>query len=258
MLTNNKIKYIKSLEHKKYRKQHQVFVVEGEKMVLELLNSQYIIHELFVSQSFLEKHQAMVPANFAPIVVSETELKKASFLQTATQALAIAGIKSQTFNKPQTEELVLGLDHIQDPGNLGTIIRTALWFGVKKIFCSPDTVDVYNPKVIQSTMGAIFHVDLYYTELESLIHAYKQAQIPIYGTLLQGKNLYAKNLTKGGLLLMGNESKGLSEKLSQQVDQALLIPPFPAESEQMESLNVSIATALVLAEFRRQTLKPEN
>jgi TrmH family RNA methyltransferase len=252
MLSNTKIKFIKSLELKKYRKQQACYVVEGEKMVLELLQSKYPLLELYITDAFFEKHRALIPAQPAAVRVDEKSLKKASQLQTATQALALVAINDTEISLPKTDELVLALDHIQDPGNLGTIIRSALWFGVKTIYCSNDTVDVYNPKVVQATMGALFRVNVVYTDLDRLIKEAKKQNLPLIGTQLNGTNLYQEKLPKGGILLMGNESKGLSENLSQHLDYSLLIPSFPAENRQMESLNVSVATALVLAEFRRR------
>ncbi|PKP08725.1 MAG: RNA methyltransferase [Bacteroidetes bacterium HGW-Bacteroidetes-4] len=254
MLTNNKIKFIKSLEHKKYRKQHACYVVEGEKMVLELLQSKYSLLELYITDAFMQKHPALIPTQPVPVKVDEKTLKKASHLQTATQALALVAIKDGEILLPKANELALALDHIQDPGNLGTIIRSALWFGIKTIYCSIDTVDVYNPKVVQATMGALFRVNVVYTDLDRLIEQAKKEHLPLIGTRLDGTNLYQEKLPNGGIILMGNESKGLSVNLSQHLDFSLLIPSFPAETRQMESLNVSVATALVLAEFRRQQI----
>jgi TrmH family RNA methyltransferase len=252
MLSNTKIKFIKSLELKKYRKQQACYVVEGEKMVLELLQSKHPLLELYITDAFMQKHHALVPSQPVPEMVDEKTLKKASHLQTATQAMALVAIQDAPTSFPKANELVLALDHIQDPGNLGTIIRSALWFGVKTIYCSNNTVDVYNPKVVQATMGALFRVNVVYTDLERLIEEAKKQQLPLIGTRLDGANLYQQKLPKGGIILMGNESKGLSENLSQHLDYSLLIPSFPAENRQMESLNVSVATALVLAEFRRR------
>lgn len=253
MLSNTKIKFIKSLELKKYRKQHACYVVEGEKMVLELLQSKYPLLELYITDAFQEKHRTLIPSQPVAVRVDEKSLKKASYLQTATQALALVAIKDAEISLPKADELVLALDHIQDPGNLGTIIRSALWFGVKTIYCSNDTVDVYNPKVVQATMGALFRVNVVYTDLDMLIEEAKKQNLPLIGTQLNGTNLYQEQLPEGGILLMGNESKGLSENLSKHLDYSLLIPSFPAETRQMESLNVSVATALVLAEFRRRS-----
>lgn len=252
MLSNNKIKFIKALELKKYRKQHTCYVVEGEKMVVELLKSKHSVMELYVTEAFQQKHPALIPSHPVPVRVDEKTLKKVSQLQTASQALAVVAIENAEISLPKANELVLALDHIQDPGNLGAIIRSALWFGVKTIYCSSNTVDVYNPKVVQATMGALFRVNVVYTDLAVLIEEAKKQHVALIGTHLKGTNIYEEKLPKGGMILMGNESQGLSENLSKHLDYSLLIPSFPSETRQMESLNVSVATALVLAEFRRR------
>jgi TrmH family RNA methyltransferase len=258
MLTNNKIKLIKSLEFKKFRKQYQAFVVEGEKMLLELLESNYTIQELYVTEAFFQKYQHTHPKLEQALLLSEAELKKASQLQTATHGLAVVEMNQNQEINLNPKDLYLALDNIQDPGNLGTLIRTALWFGVETIFCSPDTVDVYNPKVIQATMGAVFKIQVIYSDLNVLVQQARIAKLPLMGTQLNGNNIYTSQVPKNGIIFMGNESKGLSDELAEMLDLSLKIPAFPEQSNRMESLNVSVAAALVLAEFRRQIIEPKN
>ncbi len=255
MLSNNKIKLIKSLEFKKFRKHHQAFVVEGEKMVCELLESNYPIQELFVTNDFFYKYQNLIEKRTQATLVSPEELKKASQLQTANQALAMVGMQTTTNQTIPENKLYLALDNVQDPGNLGTIIRTALWFGIDTVFCSPNTVDVYNPKVIQATMGAVFKVQVVYIELKTLMQQAREINLPLIGTQLHGTNIYTSQLPVNGIIVLGNESKGLSDHLTQMLDISLKIPAFPEQSAQMESLNVSVAAALVCAEFRRRPMQ---
>lgn len=255
MLSNNKIKWIRALEQKKYRKETGCFVVEGEKMVKELLNSSFKTMEVYATQTLFTELQLIAGKKIEIQLVSEPELERISQLKTPNQVLAVAQLPEDSGNIELLTGLSIALDNIQDPGNMGTIIRTAAWFGIKDIFCSPDTVDVYNPKVVQASMGALFKVNLKYVQLESLLIKAKAKNIPIFGTRLNGTNLYKKVLPKDAIILMGNESKGLSVELSSKVDENLMIPSFPAEVANIESLNVSIATAVICAEFRRQMVK---
>lgn len=252
MLSQNKIKFIRSLDAKKNRQHHNCFVVEGEKMVLELLRSNFEIIELFILSDFLVNHDKQINKGVAVTEVSEMELKKISSLKTPNLALAITKIPDHKYDQHSYDSLSLALDNIQDPGNFGTLIRTANWFGVTTIFCSNDTVDAYNSKVVQSTMGAIFRTKIIYVDLlQTLIDAKKRGQI-IYGTLLDGDNLYTVDLKNKGLIVLGNESNGISKAIQNLIDKKIRIPNFPEEVKTMESLNVGIANAIVLAEFRRQ------
>jgi len=254
MLSQNKIKFIRSLDIKKNREQHQCFLVEGEKMVLELLDSNFKTLELFALKSFISSHSKNIDKNIPVIEISEQELNKISSLKTPNQALAVAKIPDAKLNTKTSLELCIALDNIQDPGNMGTIIRTANWFGVTTIFCSTDTVDAYNSKVIQATMGAIFRTTVFYGDLTIFINEAKKNGQPIYGTMLDGKNLYEADLKKNGLIVLGNESKGISKPIQNLIDNKIRIPNFPEDSSDMESLNVAIASAIVLAEFRRQSV----
>jgi TrmH family RNA methyltransferase len=254
MLSINQIKFIKSLEHKKYRRTNQCFVVEGEKMVLELMNSNFEIIDVFATAPFIQFHFNKKKPVIKITEISDAELNKISFLQAPNQVLAIAKLPKPKPIDFNASELMVALDGIQDPGNLGTIIRTISWFGVSHLYCSPDTVDAFNPKVVQSTMGAIFRTQLNYAPLSEVILQAKKNGTPVIGTLLTGKNIYTQPFPKNALLIMGNESKGISMELRSQLDLEILIPSFPENAQTNESLNVSVATALVCAEFRRRQL----
>ncbi len=250
MLSKNKIKYIHSLELKKNRKEEGVFIAEGHKLVGDLLGH-FPCKLIIALPNWLEKNPKVIADEI--IEVTPDELSRASLLKTPQDVLAI-------FEQPHYEtstdimkhSLCLALDDVQDPGNLGTIIRLADWFGIENIFCSHGTVDVFNPKVIQATMGALARVKLHYCDLASLISSLKE--IPIYGTFLDGNNIYGENLSQNGLIIMGNEGNGVSKEVSQLINKRLYIPNYPTSRETSESLNVAIATAIVCAEFRRRSM----
>lgn len=247
MISKNKIKYIRSLELKKNRNKEGKFVAEGFKVVDDLLALQPA--DLIVAtQEWLHgKHFA---AQTEVIEVTEEELKKVSFLQHPQQVLAVFRQATSGDYSINTSELSLALDGVQDPGNLGTIIRIADWFGITHIYCSQDTADVYNPKVVQATMGSIARVKVEYGNLLALVESLP-ADVPIYGTLLDGDNIYQQQLENRGLIVMGNEGKGISPALAKKVNRRLLIPNFPEGRATADSLNVAIATAITCSEFRR-------
>ena len=265
MISKNKIKYIRSLELKKNRNKEGKFVAEGFKVVDDLLALQPA--DLIVAtQEWL--HGKHLADQTEVIEVTEEELKKVSFLQHPQQVLAVfrqdtgcnkqdsnnsqeeAEEKNFGFSKINTQELSLALDGVQDPGNLGTIIRIADWFGITHIYCSQDTADVYNPKVVQATMGSIARVKVEYGDLLGLVESLP-ADVPVYGTLLDGDNIYQQQLENRGLIVMGNEGKGISPALAKKVNRRLLIPNFPEGRATADSLNVAIATAITCSEFRR-------
>ena len=254
MISKNKIKYIRSLELKKNRNKEGVFVAEGHKVVDDLLALQPAL--LIVATAEWIKGKQL-GAETEVIEVTDEELKKVSFLQHPQQVLAVfrqdqaTAIDSFGFSGIDTTELSLALDGVQDPGNLGTIIRIADWFGITHIYCSQDTADVYNPKVVQATMGSIARVKVEYGNLLGLVESLP-ADVPVYGTLLDGENIYQQPLENRGLIVMGNEGKGISPALAQKVNRRLLIPNFPEGRPTADSLNVAIATAITCAEFRRQ------
>ena len=247
MISKNKIKYIRSLELKKNRNKEGKFVAEGFKVVDDLLALQPA--DLIVAtQEWLHgKHFA---AQTEVIEVTEEELKKVSFLQHPQQVLAVFRQATSGNYSINTSELSLALDGVQDPGNLGTIIRIADWFGITHIYCSQDTADVYNPKVVQATMGSIARVKVEYGNLLALVESLP-ADVPVYGTLLDGDNIYQQTLENRGLIVMGNEGKGISPALAKKVNRKLLIPNFPEGRATADSLNVAIATAITCSEFRR-------
>lgn len=251
MLSKNKIKYIRSLELKKNRKEEKVFVAEGHKLVGDLLGH-FDCKLLIATKNWLQDKPQMKAGEI--IEVSNEELSKASFLKTPQEVLAIfAQPDYLTDISVIRNSLCLALDDVQDPGNLGTIIRLADWFGIEHIFCSTNTVDVYNPKTIQATMGGIARVKLHYCSLIELIKQLNDT--PIYGTFLNGNNIYKEQLSKNGLIIMGNEGNGVSREVESLINKRLYVPNYPQERETSESLNVAIATAVVCAEFRRQALQ---
>ena len=254
MISKNKIKYIRSLELKKNRNKEGVFVAEGHKVVDDLLALRPALL-IVATAEWLKGKQ--LGADTEVIEVTDEELKKVSFLQHPQQVLAVfrqdqaTAIDHFGFSGIDTSELSLALDGVQDPGNLGTIIRIADWFGITHIYCSQDTADVYNPKVVQATMGSIARVKVEYGNLLGLVESLS-ADVPVYGTLLDGENIYQQPLENRGLIVMGNEGKGISPALAQKVNRRLLIPNFPEGRPTADSLNVAIATAITCAEFRRQ------
>lgn len=247
MISKNKIKYIRSLELKKNRNKEGKFVAEGFKVVDDLLALQPA--DLIVAtQEWL--HGKHLADQTEVIEVTEEELKKVSFLQHPQQVLAVFRQAQDGDFSINTQELSLALDGVQDPGNLGTIIRIADWFGITHIYCSQDTADVYNPKVVQATMGSIARVKVEYGNLLGLVESLP-ADVPVYGTLLDGDNIYQQQLENRGLIVMGNEGKGISPALAKKVNRRLLIPNFPEGRATADSLNVAIATAITCSEFRR-------
>lgn len=264
MISKARIKLIHSLRLKKYRDESGLFVGEGPKVVGELLTV-FPCAYLAATGEWIAAHQDLV-ANISRIdVVSQEELKKASLLDSPQQVIALFEKNKNLFEKnektstsnhinPQLlpeQELVLALDCIQDPGNMGTIIRLANWFGIRLIVCSPDTVDAFSPKVVQSTMGALTKVDVVYRDLPAYLQSCED-EIMIYGTFLNGEDIYSTALEPRGVIVMGNEGNGISEQVSTCVNKRLFIPPYPAGATVIESLNVGVATAIVCSEFRRQ------
>lgn len=248
MLSKNKIKYIQSLKDKKHRLEHGTFVAEGKKIVSDLMES---CKCQFVA-GLPEILEEIGPITADEIIAATTdELKKASFLKTAPSVIGVFYQPENTFSEKQLkDDLHLVLDGIQDPGNLGTIVRLADWFGIEHIFCSPDTADIYNPKTVQATMGAIARVKVHYTDLTDFLK--KNTGVPVYGTFLEGENIYTAELPANGFIVMGNEGNGIRAEISELVTRKLFIPNYPAGKTTSESLNVSVATAVICSEFRRR------
>jgi TrmH family RNA methyltransferase len=248
-LSKNKLKYIRSLKEKKFRIEHKAFVAEGVRLVSDLL-PHISCRLLAATGDFLRTCDLSNVEEF--VEVSEEELAAASFLKTPQQVLAV-------FRQPEyaidfsdlKNRLSLVLDGIQDPGNLGTIVRLADWFGIENVFCSKDTADIFNPKTVQATMGALARVKLHYIDLAPFLE--KTMDIPLYGTFLDGNNLYEQTLGSTGILVMGNEGNGIRPEIAKFVKRRLLVPSYPAGRKTSESLNVAVAAAIICAEFRRTT-----
>lgn len=237
MISKNQIKFVRQLEQKKYRKKEGLFVAEGPKVVGDLLRAGFKAHTIFATSEWESQGQTFQE-------VSNEELRRVSFLQHPQRVLALFFIPTESI--PSVSSLSLALDDVQDPGNLGTIIRIADWFGIDTIYCSENTADAWSPKVVQATMGSIARVNIIYTDLQELI---SKAQVPVYGTLLDGQDIYTQELSKEGIIVMGNEGNGISAPIRKLINRRLLIPQF---HEGPESLNVAIATAITCSEFRRR------
>lgn len=237
-LSKNHLKLITSLRQKKYRQKHKMFVVEGVKVVREFLNSSFELYQLFSVDSEFDSDSEIVQ-------ISEIELKKASHLVNPNTVLAI--FKIPELEKSKSDGLILVLDAINDPGNLGTIIRLCDWFGIDQLVCSSDTVDCYNSKVVQSSMGSLTRVSIQYTDLHDFL---QESTLPIYTADMDGENVYQTKLPQEAILVMGNEANGISDVINGLTNHVLTIPRF-GTIQQTESLNVATATAILLSEFRR-------
>ena len=241
----NEIKFVKSLSHKKFRDENDLFVVEGEKMVEEAVRSSFEVRRIYRSEE-----------------IGDTAMERMSLLSSPSPALALVKKPDDmTINKFAEDSLpskglFLALDGIRDPGNLGTIIRIADWFGIDAVYASPDTVDIFNPKVVQSTMGAIFRVRFHYCDIPDLCRVAASARGHVYGTFLDGEDLYVRELATGAasasVIVIGNESNGISDEVGGLVTDRLFIPPWPRDERGSESLNAAVATAVTVAEFRRR------
>jgi len=240
MLSKSQSKLITSLSQKKYRNKHQLFVVEGIKVVNEFLNSDFNLHTLFCTSDF--SHQL---SDDKVELISGTDLKKISSLKNPNEVLALFQIPE--IKNIDTSKFTLVLDGINDPGNLGTIFRLCDWFGIDQLICSPDTVDCYNHKVVQATMGSLARIKIQYVDVLEFL---SKTDLPIYAAMMDGENVYQKALDKKAVLVMGNEANGISEKVLGFITQKISIPRF-GDLQQTESLNVATATAILLSEFKR-------
>jgi TrmH family RNA methyltransferase len=241
MVSKNQIKLINSLQQKKYRKLHNLFIAEGKKVIQELIDANFSLEHLFVTKVNL------FDSRYNSELISENELKKISALTTANDCLAVFKIKEVSLNS--NSGLELALDNIKDPGNMGTIIRLCDWFGISKIVCTEETVDIYNPKVVQATMGSLARVEVLYTNLTNYL---KATDLEIFGTFMEGTNIYKTELPSQGIIVMGNEANGISSEIENLVTQKISIPRF-GSLQQTESLNVATATAVILSEFKRNS-----
>jgi RNA methyltransferase, TrmH family len=255
MISKNKAKFIISLQNKKVRDEERLFIIEGDKLVKEFLIAKIPLKTLIAKPEFL----SALPVDLTKFVdniekVTYEELKQISTLKTPHNALAVVPIPEREMNTSEVlSQLCVALDFVQDPGNLGTIIRAAAWFGLKNIICSENCVDVFNPKVIQASMGAILHVNVYYSDLEKLVVLANKNKIPVFGTMLEGESIYEHKLDNKGIILLGNESKGISDRLIPYITEKIMIPKFSKELEGIDSLNVGMSASIVFSEFLRKT-----
>ena len=240
MVSKNQIKLISSLQQKKQRQVHKLFFAEGIKVVQELLFSNFELEHLFTTESIFTE----IPSS-KQTLISGVELKKISALTTPNTCLALFKIPES--KKVQEKGLLLALDDIRDPGNLGTILRLCDWFGIQQLVCSKETVDLYNPKVVMATMGSIARVNVTYLDLNEFI---KNTKFTVFGTFMDGKNIYKEKLPNEGIIVMGNEANGISKEIENSIQNRLTIPRF-GDLQQTESLNVATATAIILSEFKR-------
>ena len=248
-ISKNKIKFIRSLEQKKVRREERVFLAEGPKLTADLLGH-FRCRYLAATDDWLASHNSIEADEIDTATIDE--IARASLLKTPQDVIAIFDQREEKTDITVIEkQLCLALDDVQDPGNLGTIIRIADWFGIEHIFCSTNTVEVYSPKVVQATMGALSRVHLHYVSLTELIGKLNK-NVPIYGTLLDGTNIYTQELSTTGLIVMGNEGNGITAEVRQLINRKLYIPNYPEGRDTSESLNVAIATAVTCAEFRRR------
>jgi TrmH family RNA methyltransferase len=255
MISKNKIKFIISLQKKKVRDDEKLYVIEGEKLVREFLNAGIPVNILVAKGEFLS---SLSPEHIRLVKeiedVNYEELKQISTLRTPNNALAVIQMPvNEMIMSEIIKQFCVALDFVQDPGNLGTIIRAAGWFGIKNIVCSMDCVDVYNPKVIQSSMGAILHVNVYYADLKSLFTYAVKNSVAVFGTMLEGKSIYNHTLDNKGIILLGNESKGISSELIPFITEKIKIPKFSSAKEGIDSLNVGMAASVVFSEFVRKS-----
>jgi len=258
MISTSKSKLIRSLHQKKFRDQHRLFLVEGEKMVWELSTGgpahHFHIRELFATPEWVDSHRTLLQTSKAELTeTSQSEIKKVSKLVSPQAVIALVSIPEMPFKaEALLNTPVLAFESIRDPGNLGTIIRTADWFGIRHIVCSPDSTDLYNSKVVQSTMGAITRVQVHYQEIEALLKSKEMQAKTVFGTFMEGKNIYKTSLEPDPLILFGNESHGLSDGLNSYIQHRISIPSFSPLGSGSESLNVASSVAVVCSELRRR------
>lgn len=249
MLTKNQIKLIQSLARKKVRDEESLFVAEGIKTIRDILpyfDAQFVV----CTEEYVHELKSLTKSEI--VVATKQEIEKASLLQASQGAIAVLRKSAKPFDVSELKgKLTVALDTVQDPGNLGTIIRLCDWFGVENVICSRDTADVWNPKVVQATMGAVARVNVHYVDLPQVLSELKN-YMPVYGTFLEGKTIYDMELSHEGVVVMGNEGNGISDAVKQCVSHKLFIPNFPLGRTTSESLNVSTATAITLSEFRRR------
>ena len=248
MISKATIKKIHALDMRKFRRNERLFVAEGPKLVDELCATMKPVYIAALPEWISENAKILSGTEYD--IVTPDELQRASLQKNPQHVIALFPIPEHRFCTEQLKnELVLMLDGVQDPGNLGTIARIADWFGIRNILCSAETADIYNPKAVQATMGALARVKFHYTDLLQLLSQYDG---PVYGTFLDGENIYGQELSENGIIVMGNEGKGISQGVGEMINRRLYIPNYPIGTQTTESLNVAIAASIVCAEFRRR------
>ena len=245
-MTKAEIQLVRSLADKRGRTEHGLFLAEGEKLIGELRASHLRVRRIYALEGVFAGPEVET--------VTPRDMERLSQLKTPSNSLALVEIPHYRLKTAELRDrLTLALDEVQNPGNVGTIIRLADWFGITDILCSEGTADCFNPKVVQATMGAILRVRVHYRPLAPLLAEAAAGGIPVYGTFLEGENIYESKLAPTGIVVMGNEGRGVTPAVAQCISRKLFIPPWPADRRGSESLNVAMATGIVCAEFRRQT-----
>ena len=255
MLSKQITKIIQNLEKKKFREKYNLFKIEGEKLVAELLRSPLAVHAIIAYPEWIQANGHLLGKNQV-LETDEKGMKTISNFQSLPHVMALAEIPNHPYHPDEVAgTLSLVLNGIQDPGNLGTILRIADWFGVSHLLCDRDCASIYNPKCVQASMGAIFRVHAYYLDLPAAISQLKAKGMPVFGTFLDGENIYTSPLPSQGLIIMGNEGKGIAEDIGKLADFRLTIPNFTPAGASSESLNVGVATGIILSEFKRRIYK---
>ncbi len=255
-ISTKQIKQIIALKKKQNREKKLLFIAEGEKIVSELLTSKYYITTIVAVDEWIHNNHEQINKSIELLKSNSEELARISSMKTPNKVLAVVKMPEPDFKiNDINNQLSIVLDNIQDPGNLGTIIRIADWFGIEHVICSKNSAELYNPKVLQATMGAFLRVKVIYTELTDFFKEVKKnCRLPVYGTFLKGKNIYTETLSIPGIIVMGNESKGISPGLVGFIDEKITIPSFNSKIYKTESLNVSMATAIICSEFKKNNL----
>lgn len=252
MISKSTVSFVRSLHQKKFRIEHNLFLVEGEKMVNELLISDFEIHSLYATEKW-EGSKPSLKGMELLTIVTEKVLDQLSALKTPNQVIAVVHQPEIKFKNELENKFYLALDNITDPGNMGTILRIADWFGIDELFYSTESVELFNPKVVQSTMGSLFRIRAYQIDLIELLELNKKKfQLPVIATVLNGKNIFEEKLPSSGILLIGNESKGINPLLKNYFTIPISIPSYNTNLQSAESLNVGVATGIVCAEMKRQ------
>ncbi|MFW5773053.1 MAG: TrmH family RNA methyltransferase [Tangfeifania sp.] len=253
MISKNTIKLIKSLFQKKYRHKHRLFLVEGDKNVVETLQSEMNVEQLFATDEFIHNNRELIENAERAERASPGEIKKASLLKTPQSCLALCTLPDEEDLPEKPDVFSFYLDGVRDPGNLGTIIRTCDWFGINQLFCSEDTVDVFNPKVIQATMGSFCRVKIFYAGFEKVEEMANLSGIKVLGTFMDGVNIYQSQLPGKALVVLGNEGSGIRKEIENAVTQKISIPRFANNNNKPESLNVAVSAAIICSEFKRKS-----